>query len=70
MSTRDFVLGFGGCVLWTVPAFAQEQDFSAVQIETQQLADNLYMLIGERRQHRAVDRRRTAPCSSTRSSRR
>ncbi len=29
-----------------VPAFAQDQDFSAVEIETQQLADGLYMLIG------------------------
>jgi glyoxylase-like metal-dependent hydrolase (beta-lactamase superfamily II) len=28
------------------PAFAQDQDFSAVEIETQQLADGLYMLIG------------------------
>jgi cyclase len=29
------------------PITAQEQDFSAVQIQTQQLADGLYMLIGE-----------------------
>jgi glyoxylase-like metal-dependent hydrolase (beta-lactamase superfamily II) len=29
------------------PAFAQEQDFSAVQIQTQKLADGLFMLIGE-----------------------
>lgn len=34
-------------VAWlAVPAFAQEQDFSTVQIETQRLADGLYMLIG------------------------
>ena len=33
------------CLL-AAPAFAQDQDFSAVQIETQQLADGLYMLTG------------------------
>jgi len=38
-----------GCaaVLWAVPALAQQQDFSAVQIRTQQLSPNLFMLIGE-----------------------
>jgi glyoxylase-like metal-dependent hydrolase (beta-lactamase superfamily II) len=33
-------------VCFGLPAFAQDQDFAAVQIETQQLADGLYMLIG------------------------
>ena len=33
-------------VLFTAPALAQEQDFSAVQIETQRLTPNLFMLIG------------------------
>ena len=33
--------------LWlAMPAFAQQQDFSAVQIETQQLGNGLFMLIG------------------------
>jgi cyclase len=37
-----------GCVavLSTIPALAQEQDFSAVQIETQRLTPNLFMLLG------------------------
>jgi cyclase len=34
-------------LLAMAPAFAQQQDFSAVQIQTQQLAPNLFMLIGE-----------------------
>jgi glyoxylase-like metal-dependent hydrolase (beta-lactamase superfamily II) len=34
-------------LLATLPAFAQQQDFSAVQIQTQRLAPSLFMLIGE-----------------------
>ena len=33
--------------LLAAPAFAQQQDFSAVQIQTLELADGLYMLTGE-----------------------
>jgi cyclase len=40
-------LGLAAACFLAGPAFAQDQDFSAVQIETQQLADGLYMLIGE-----------------------
>lgn len=42
---RKLALGFAA-VLSTVPALAQEQDFSAVRIETQRLTPNLFMLIG------------------------
>jgi glyoxylase-like metal-dependent hydrolase (beta-lactamase superfamily II) len=41
-------LALGLVALWAaLPALAQEQDFSAVQIQTQRLTPNLYMLIGE-----------------------
>jgi glyoxylase-like metal-dependent hydrolase (beta-lactamase superfamily II) len=40
-------LGIAAAVCFAAPALAQEQDFSAVQIRTQQLADGLYMLMGE-----------------------
>jgi cyclase len=40
-------LGVAAACFLAGPAFAQDQDFSAVQIQTQQLADGLYMLIGE-----------------------
>lgn len=42
---RKLALGYAA-VLFTMPALAQEQDFSAVQIETQRLTPNLFMLIG------------------------
>jgi len=42
---RKFAVG-SVAVLSMVPAFGQEQDFSAVQIETQRLTSNLFMLIG------------------------
>ncbi len=38
-------LQLGACVLLAVPALAQEQDFSAATIETQELGDGLYMLM-------------------------
>jgi glyoxylase-like metal-dependent hydrolase (beta-lactamase superfamily II) len=44
--TNKSALGLAATCLLAVPAFAQDQDFSAVEIETQQLADGLYMLIG------------------------
>ena len=44
--TNRSALGLAATFLLAVPAFAQDQDFSAVEIETQQLADGLYMLIG------------------------
>jgi glyoxylase-like metal-dependent hydrolase (beta-lactamase superfamily II) len=44
--TTRRLLGSIGALLVTVPGFAQDQDFSAVKIETQQLANGLYMLIG------------------------
>ena len=45
MLTNKFALALGLACLAT-PALAQDEDFSAVQIETQQLADGLYMLTG------------------------
>ena len=46
MLTNKLALGLAAaCFLG--PALAQEQDFSAVEIQTQQLVDGLYMLIGE-----------------------
>jgi cyclase len=42
---RKFVLGFSVLSL-SAAAFAQEQDFSAVRIETQRLTPNLFMLVG------------------------
>ena len=42
---RKLALG-SAAVLFMVPALAQEQDFSAVQIETQRLTPNLFMLVG------------------------
>ena len=46
MLIRKLTLGSAAALLFSVPALAQEQDFSAVQIETQQLAPGLHMLIG------------------------
>jgi glyoxylase-like metal-dependent hydrolase (beta-lactamase superfamily II) len=46
MVTHKMALGFAAALAFSVPAVAQDQDFSAVQIETQQVADGLYMLIG------------------------
>ena len=43
---KKLALGSAAVLCLSVPAFAQEQDFSAVQIETQQLAPGLHMLIG------------------------
>lgn len=42
---RKLALG-SAAVLFLVPVLAQEQDFSAVQIETERLTPNLFMLIG------------------------
>ena len=42
---RKWALG-SAAVLFIAPALAQEQDFSAVQIETQRLTPNLFMLVG------------------------
>ena len=44
--TKKLALGLAAPLWLAVPAFAQDQDFSAVQIETQQLGDGLFMLIG------------------------
>ena len=46
MRTNIKLLGSALALLLTAPAFAQQQDFSAVKIETQQLANGLYMLMG------------------------
>ncbi len=46
MLNRNVLLSFAAAC-WIVPAFAQQQDFSAVQIRTQRLTPNLFMLIGE-----------------------
>jgi cyclase len=43
---RTLALGFAAVVASSA-VFAQQQDFSAVQIQTQRLADNLFMLVGE-----------------------
>jgi cyclase len=40
------LLGSALALLLAAPAFAQQQDFSAVKIETQQLENGLYMLMG------------------------
>jgi glyoxylase-like metal-dependent hydrolase (beta-lactamase superfamily II) len=45
--TKKFALSYGAALLLSVQAFAQQQDFSAVQIQTQQLGNGLFMLIGE-----------------------
>jgi glyoxylase-like metal-dependent hydrolase (beta-lactamase superfamily II) len=44
--TNKLALGLAAACL-AGPVLAQEQDFSAVQIQTQQLADGIYMLTGE-----------------------
>jgi glyoxylase-like metal-dependent hydrolase (beta-lactamase superfamily II) len=44
--TRKFAFGAAIAVCFAAPALAQDEDFSAVQIETQQLAPGLFMLIG------------------------
>jgi cyclase len=46
MLTTRFALGALAAACLAAQAGAQEQDFSAVQIETQKLADGLFMLIG------------------------
>jgi cyclase len=43
---RTLALGFAAVAAGSA-ALAQQQDFSAVQIQTQRLADNLFMLLGE-----------------------
>jgi glyoxylase-like metal-dependent hydrolase (beta-lactamase superfamily II) len=45
--TKKLALGFVAALLLSGPAFAQQQDFSAVQIQTQQLTDGIFMLLGE-----------------------
>jgi cyclase len=45
--TTRLALGAAAAAWLAAPAVAQQQDFSAVQIQTQQLAPGLYMLIGE-----------------------
>jgi len=45
LKTR-LALGCAAAVMFSWPALAQDQDFSAVQIETQQVGNGLYMLIG------------------------
>ena len=45
--TTRLALAAAAAAWFAAPAFAQQQDFSAVQIRTQQLAPGLYMLIGE-----------------------
>ena len=47
MLTNRLGLGIAAAVCFGSPALAQEQDFSAVQIRTQQLGNGLYMLMGE-----------------------
>ena len=44
--TKKLALGLAAPLWLAAPAFAQNQDFSAVQIETQQVGDGLFMLIG------------------------
>ncbi len=46
MLTKKLAFGSAAAMWLALPAFAQDQDFSAVQIETQQLANGLHMLIG------------------------
>ena len=46
MLTKKLALGLAAPLWLAAPAFAQDQDFSAVKIETQQLGDGLFMLIG------------------------
>jgi glyoxylase-like metal-dependent hydrolase (beta-lactamase superfamily II) len=46
--TKKLALASAAALLVSMPGFAQQQqDFSAVQIQTQQLGNGLYMLIGE-----------------------
>ena len=45
LTTRN-LLGSIAALLLTAPALAQDQDFSAVKIETQQLGNGLFMLMG------------------------
>ena len=46
--TKKIALGAAAALAFSLPALAQEeQDFSAVQIETQQVGNGLFMLIGE-----------------------
>ena len=47
MLTKQLALGSEVALTFGFSAVAQDQDFSAVKIETQQLADGLYMLTGE-----------------------
>jgi cyclase len=47
LSTTNRLLGAAAALLLAAPALSQQQDFSAVQIQTQRLADGLFMLIGE-----------------------
>jgi cyclase len=45
LSNKNVLLG--AALLLTLPALAQEQDFSAVQIKTERLTPTLFMLMGE-----------------------
>lgn len=44
--TKRIAFGAAAALAFSLPALAQDQDFSAVQIETQQVGSGLYMLIG------------------------
>jgi glyoxylase-like metal-dependent hydrolase (beta-lactamase superfamily II) len=46
LTTKKNVLSTAAALALISPVLAQEQDFSAVQIEAQQVADGLYMLTG------------------------
>ena len=46
MLNKGLLIGAAATLL-TLPALAQETDFSAVQFETQRLSPNLFMLIAE-----------------------
>jgi glyoxylase-like metal-dependent hydrolase (beta-lactamase superfamily II) len=46
MLTTKLALGSAAALWLSMPALAQEQDFSAIQIETQEIADGIYMLVG------------------------
>jgi len=46
MNARTLALGLAAAALGAVPALAQQQDFSKVQIEPQKVAEGIYMLTG------------------------
>ncbi len=45
--TTRMALGAAAALVFSLPALAQETDFAAVQIRTQQLGNGLFMLLGE-----------------------